>query len=227
MKYLLPVLLVATSTTLLAEPKDPMSRDEDISRTQVHVEHNRLPGGLHEYIYTIDAPESNLGVVSKFSVDLSCNVAFTAMRLPQPENESGYEGNRAWPGTISPTVIDAAEGAADTWGIRHSGTAYWDVQVLPGATQTGMRLVSSVPPGNREYTLRPQWNTDPAEWDYPSQINGAMPWVTDFVVAGDVIGPGCPDAPEPEKKTRTKRKPNEPVAVSASEDAFSGHAVIL
>lgn len=227
MKYLLPVLLVATSTTLLAEPKDPMSRDEDISRTQVHVEHNRLPGGLHEYIYTIDAPDSNLGVVSKFSVDLSCNVAFTAMRLPSPENDQGYEGNRAWPGSISPTVIDAKEGVADTWGIRHSGSAYWNVQVLPGARQTGMRLVSSVPPGTREFTLRPEWNTDSSEWDYPQEIMTGMPWVTDFVVTGDVIGPGCPDGPEPEKKTRKKLDPNGSVAVSTPEAAFAGHNVAL
>lgn len=227
MKYLLPVLMVATSTSVLAEPRDPMSRDEDISRTRVHVEHNRLPGGLHEYIYSIEAPESNLGVVSKFSVDLSCNVAFTAMRLPSPENENGYEGNRAWPGSISPTMIDAEEGTAESWGIRHSGSAYWNVQVTPGTEQVGMRLVSSVPPGTREYTLRPEWNTDSEEWDYPQQITNAIPWVTDFVVSGEVIGPGCPDDPEPKKKKGTKRKPNEPIAVSASENAFSGNSVAL
>lgn len=190
-------LVVILSAHVQAEPQDPRTRDEDISGSTLTVQYERRGDGLYEYIYSLNAPETNKGNVASIYLDLSCTQEFAPVPLPSPQDSVGYNGNSAEPGTISPSTILADYGAAALWGITPAGQAFWTRATFPGSETTGMRLVSPAAPGMRKYVLKPEWDTNPAKWDYTELTNDDMPKVEDFMVEGMIAGPGCPGVTVP------------------------------
>lgn len=181
---------------------DPRMRDEDISGSQVSVEVSTRPDGLYEYVYSIDAPETNLGTIMNFDVDLTCNHDFGEGVMPDPIGKEGYTGIRAEPGTFTPVAVFADRGAAALYGVNAASVASYLVYQRPGEQRTGIRLISPVAPGLRSYVLIPAMDND-ERWDYPEEPDATIPWVPDFTVAGRIAGPGCPGLIDPIEENPT------------------------
>lgn len=194
------LLLVSTGAQAAPEPaetpRDPYTRDEDISASKLTVEVEQRADGLYEYVYAIDAPESNKGIISSLYIDLTCDKPFEAVELPVPVGREGYTGNYAVSGKVTPTAVLADYGSAAMYGIARDGFANFLMYQKPGQQRSGMRLISPAEPGLRSYVLTPVMDNGP-EWDYPEEPIPEIPWVEDFTVAGRIAAPGCPGLVEP------------------------------
>jgi len=189
--------LLAASGAALAG-KDPATRDEDISGTQVKVDYHQRSGGLWVYEYSETAPDSNKGTVTTFAIDLKCGVTFNNVSLPYPSSsDEGYEGvNNSEP--ITPTAPQADWGASATYGISADNTVSWLLSLKPGEHLAYQRLVSPAAPGWRQYTLDPAFEV--FGWDYPRIPDPTLPQRQDFVVNGVIAAPGCPGEVPPVEK---------------------------
>ncbi|MBW3567254.1 MAG: hypothetical protein KY410_04720, partial [Proteobacteria bacterium] len=70
--FLICGLFVFAATA--GEPRDPRTRDEDISAAtvSVNIHHAARDDGLHEYVYTVHSSAGNKGLVQSLDIDLSC-----------------------------------------------------------------------------------------------------------------------------------------------------------
>jgi hypothetical protein len=182
------VLLAASGSAQAG--KDPATRDEDISGTQVKVDYHQRSDGLWVYEYSMTAAESNKGIVDALSIDLRCDVQFKD--TPLPYTASGTEGYSGIHNTkpITPTAVQSDWGASAGWGIGVHNTAYWVFATKPGGSESNNRLISPAAPGLRVYTLAPEWNV--IGWDYPRIPDPTLPREQDFYVDGIIAAPGCP-----------------------------------
>lgn len=205
MKYKLAIFLFAFSLTFecanSVERKDPRLRDEDISASLLSVEYFTRSDGLMEYVYSINNPLGNKGILSTLLLDLSCEAKFEYVNLPYANGKEGYMGGV----TIStpkhtPAAIHADYGSAASYGITENNAALWGLYHLPGKSITGLRLISSAKPGMRNYSLAPYMDND-ASWNYPEEPDPTIPWIHDFTITGMIAGPGCPGVTKPLSKT--------------------------
>ena len=189
-------LLVASGVAQAG--KDPATRDEDISGTEVKVSYHQRSDGLWVYEYSETAPESNKGTVTTFAIDLHCGVSFNDVSLPYPPSDrEGYEGvNNSAP--VTPAAPQCDWGACAVWGIDALNTASWLLSLKPGEHLAYQRLVSPAAPGWRQYTLDPAFEV--VGWNYPRIPDPTLPQRKDFIVNGVIAAPGCPGEVPPVKK---------------------------
>ena len=198
---MLLILYVMQIYIVEAALKDPRTRDENISASTVSVEYFTRPDGLIEYVYSINSPLENKGIINTLLLDLSCTVNFDPISLPYADGKPGYEGGV----TLStpahtPTAIHADYGSAALYGISENNEALWGLYLLPGKAITGLRLITTAKPGMRNYSLSPSMDND-EPWDYPEDTDPTIPWIPDFTITGLIAGPGCPGVTEPPSET--------------------------
>lgn len=199
------IFLSIVATACLTQPlsasdelKDPRTRDDDISGTEVNVEVQLLPSGFYEYIYTLFAPETNKQVVVDFLIDISCDN--TAGDFTFPEAPASVQWDYAsGDGRHSPVQIYPSP-TGSAWmmiGIRN--WVSFAVNMQPGERHTGFRILSPYPPGDRHFQLRQRWTT--GDYDYEGLTDeewGQLPIRDDFWVNGMTRAPGCsPNPPSP------------------------------
>jgi len=88
-------ILILGMLTLIAEQniaeeiylKNPLLRDEDISRTIISANYKILPSGLYEYTYDIKSPKNNKGIISGFFLDIACDSDFGIFAYDEPAAE--------------------------------------------------------------------------------------------------------------------------------------------
>lgn len=202
------LLVVAPTTAIGQELKDPYQRDEDISQTNVEVEYRQEGSGLWVYDYTIKASEPNKGTINGFSVDLACSVKFEASEIvPEPVSDSEIKaGGPANVDPVTPVAIRADSGAAADFNISRFNSAYWILNVPPGSSAGKLRLISIASPGLREYELEPRVSTE--GYDYSEPVISDAPSDDDFRVTGVIAGPGCPgEVPPVEEPTFPGNEP--------------------
>lgn len=190
--------------------KDPRTRDEDISATEVTVAVNQLGGGLYEYVYSLSSAQANRGIVLSFAVDVACDIEFA--ELPYPQAPDPRFRNHSQDGLHVPLQGYGAPGQSGPASISAANAVAWLVALHPGNSASGMRLVSPAPPGPRSYLLIPDMDT--AGWDYgPYEQDESIPWINDFTVNGTITGPACSTEPveEPERfpGTSSRGRPGE------------------
>lgn len=201
-RYMLIALILSATSAEGAEKKDPRLRDEDISGTKVSVEFQQRPDGLYSYRYTLEAPSSNLGMVTNFKLDLLCSHDFGSISLPSAPPENGaYYGNFATQSTTPVSIIGTPDVRASSYGITAEGEALAGMGSLPGTVVNDLEIVSPAEPGMRRYTLIPAMDNSP-EWDYPEAPDPSIPWIPDFTVTGMIAGPGCPGVTPPVEDAR-------------------------
>lgn len=184
-----------------AEQKDPRLRDENISATEISVKYFMRQDGLMEYVYTINNPPENKGILSMFLVDLTCNKHFEPVSLPYADGKEGYLGeNEIIDSLHTPVAIHADYGSSSPYGITSLGSAMWGLYHSPGSDTTGLRLITAAKPGMRAYSLEPYMDND-ASWAYPEDPDPTIPWIPDFTITGMIAGPGCPGVTEPPSDT--------------------------
>lgn len=201
MKYRITVcvfgLLFIGGNINSAELKDPRLRDEDISASLISVDYFTRPDGLIEYVYSITSPLENKGEITRMLLDLSCSASFDFVNLPYADGMPGYSNAAVSLGIAAhtPTAIHADYGSAYSYAITVNGEALWGIGVLPGASTTGLRLISAAEPGMRTYGVEP-WMDNDETWDYPEAGDPDIPWIQDFTVTGLIAAPGCPGVTE-------------------------------
>jgi len=174
-----------------AAAKDPLTRDEDISNTLIDVNVSK-EGEIYQYDYTIMSSASNVGVISKFFLDLSCGLEFESIEIPVPTERPGYEGNVSRDGNHVPAELFAESGTSGLYAITVFNHALWGVHIPPGEQLGRLSVLSPAPPGPRSYRIEPLFRTDPS-WDYSGldEETPGVPWIDDFTVTGTVTGPAC------------------------------------
>lgn len=196
------------------ELRDPATRDEDISATQIEVQVNRLPSGIYEYLYNVISPAENKGRIGIFSFDISCDLDFGEVVYPEPPYPHTWES--ASPnGEHVPVRPYAAIGDDGTIlsgrpGIDINNELLWSLAQRPGSVINGLKLHSPAPPGQRQYRLNVFMNAtdihpDGFGWDYSGVSEDSdVPWIPDFEVTGIIEAPACrlPDDPPPSEPSR-------------------------
>lgn len=210
----LAVLLESTLNLASAQEatflRDPRLRDEDISATSLLVTTRRLENGFYEYVYDVVSPSSNLGTLSVYGVDVGCELDFGNVGFPEPPykyvrrdaSDGKHVPVQAYGGIRSDTGRQG--GGA---GISLSNQVIWTVNLRPGNSIQGLRILSPAPPGPRAYRFTVDMNVDDLEpdgsgWNYPAfQDDDTVPWIPDFEVRGITTGPACalppPNEPPP------------------------------
>lgn len=182
------LLLAVFSANVIAQ-KDPSTRDENISDTNVTVSTRHLDNGLYEYIYTLSSGEFNKGKILSFLLDISCK------DYPQVSTDSnfitsGYGINASTDSSYIPVKV-AGRYEQFPPHITIDNKINWLVGLLPGGSVSGYKVISPNSPAKREYTLKPEWET--RWWGYDEEyIPESWPWVDDFIVTGLINGPSCP-----------------------------------
>ena len=177
------------------ELKDATLRDEDISAAVLSVENFMRPDGLMEYVYTINHPADNKGIISQLLIDLSCSTKFDPVVLPFADGKPGYEGDFSDDVKLyTPTAIHADYGSAAIYAISKNNAALWGTRILPSKIITGFRLISPAKPGMRKYEIAP-WVDYDESWIFPED-ESLVPDTVDFTITGMKAGPGCPGVTE-------------------------------
>ena len=198
---IISVFMVFKLEVSIAEQKDPKLRDENISATKVSVKYFMRQDGLMEYVYTINSPLENKGILGMFLIDLMCSNQFEAVSLPYADGKEGYLGESGIKGSpYTPVAIHADYGSASPYGITTFGSAMWGLYHIPGSKSAGLRLITTAKPGMRAYSIEPYMDND-ASWAYPKEPDPAIPWIPDFTITGMIAGPGCPGVTEPPGET--------------------------
>lgn len=191
-----------------AELADPRNRDEDLSNTELNVEVTQEKG-LYKYVYTVINPTENLGTINNLMIDLSCDLEFPDADIPVNDERPGYIGDLSPDGTHVPVEVFAGYGTSNTYGVTKNNYALWGVYLPPGNQVTNIYILSPAPPGERTYIIEPYMdNSEP--WDYStvSEDDPTIPWIDDFTVSGNVIGPACSlDKPGYERYQGTGEEP--------------------
>lgn len=183
---LLPISSVPAETL-----KDPRTRDDDISATDVSVEVKRVHGDFFEYVYTLTAPALNKGTISSFAVDLTCPHPAPQVIFPEPPTTYpwDYVSKDGYHAPFQP--YPSPTGAA--WMLMSlENQLSFLMTTEPGEQHTGYRVLSPFPPMYRLYTLEIGWRT--GEYDYENLSKeelSALPIRDDFYVYGVIEGPGC------------------------------------
>lgn len=171
------IILINTFTVIADEPdmsdwKDPRTRDEDISHTQITVKTTRVKNGLYLYGYSFVSPPENKGVVRSFDLDISCDLDFSTVEFPPVEPYSDFSKDTHVPvGNVH---------------IGRANVAKYPLSLKPGEN-TVRFLMSPAPPAERTYDLSVEM--DSYGWRYDLYPDGK--WTQDFLFSGTVLGPAC------------------------------------
>lgn len=197
-KILLSVVFVALSGNGVPQERgDPRTRDKDISATNVDVSVTRLPSGFYNYVYSLTAPEENKGDVISLIVDVACEVAPVSFQFPEPAS-SLYILYASENGLHAPLQMYHAPTGSTGMMVTVDNRLSFGVDMEPGESHTGFRILSPYPPADREYELAVGWGF--LGYDYDSVSDEEMqtvPWKHDFTVKGMTKGPGCSHEPQP------------------------------
>lgn len=206
------IALLVSSAVPETGLKDPRKRDDDISKTAVSVETKTLPSGFYEYVYTLNAPSDNAEDVLEFLVDISCGGIAHPFLFPEPPTTLPWDywskDKRHSPVQIYPSSTGSA------WmGISKRNEVMFSVNMQPGESHTGFRILSPFPPVDRMFQLEPRWIT--GDYDYSDLTDEeweTLPGRDDFYINGMTHGPGCSPLPEsPKWFPGTGEGPNEEV----------------
>ena len=178
------------------ERKDPRTRNEDISAAVLSVDHFTRADGLIEYVYRLESPASNKGIILDLDIELACEESFAAVELPLPDDAQGYEFPPQDAAPHTPVAVIGDFGSSFSYGIASDGSASWGLFLRPGEVRGGLRLISPAQPGMRNFRLIPAIDNDES-WNYPSQPDPGIPWIDEFTVSGTIAAPGCPGAAQP------------------------------
>lgn len=172
--------------------KDPRTRDEDLSKTVITVKTNVLSNGYYEYVYDIQSPVDNKGIIRTFKIDVSCAHDFGSTSYTE-EPSQYFKGDYSKDGQHIPLQAYPVYGFTARLAISEYNQLGWLVYMEPGKTAKGFRIVSPAQPGLRRYRLIPSMQPD--GWDYNSynEEDPTVPWIDDFTVTGIISGPACPD----------------------------------
>lgn len=176
---------------------DPRTRDENISGTEIEV-NTSMVGDVWLYEYTIHAPESNLGTVQFFNLNLECDEPVD----PRGFSEADYRDRDYDILSSGDKVIPAALGAdyGASWGMAITATnqAMFSVKVAPGESAGTYRIYSPYGPSQQRYILQPAFPIT-GRYDYPedAEFRDDIPKEEDFQVNGLITAPACPsDEPD-------------------------------
>ena len=173
------------------ERKDPRTRDEDISGAVLSVDYFARADGLIEYVYRLQSPPTNKGIILDLDIELACEEPFAAVELPFPADAQGYDFPPQDAVPHTPVAVIGDFGSAFSYGIASDGSASWGLFLKPGEVRDGLRLISPARPGMRNYRLIPAMDNDES-WSYPPQPDSSIPWIDEFTVSGTIAAPGCP-----------------------------------
>lgn len=191
------VFSLAQPGAIGAELKDPRTRDESLAATTVTVETQRLPSGNYEYIYSVANPATNAGTIDRFMIDLACDIDFGEVTFAEPP-EPLFQGDFSLRPHV-PVQLYFAPTYTAGMTIDAEAQASWALNMEPGGSDSGYRILSPAPPGLRRFTLTPSWPTH--EYDYSTLTDEeieTIPWEDTFTVSGMIEGPACALAPDPE-----------------------------
>lgn len=177
----------ATAETL----KDPYTRDEDISKTELTAKVSRDGAGLYHYVYRLESSIQNKGAIGGFSVDISCGLSFDPIELPNAAGLEGHLGDLSFDGKHVPAAVRAAWGSAHSYLISSNNEASWIMQRGPGGQSDGLEIITPAPPGLRQFLLFPSMDIE--GWAYTEDMgeDPNVPWIPDFMVTGLIEGPAC------------------------------------
>lgn len=175
--------------------KDPMLRDENISNTNITVDVSHEKG-LYKYLYTVESPPTNLGIIGKLLIDISCNLDYDEIDIPVTTERKGHFESLSRDGKHVPAEVFAAYGTSNFYGITQGNNIKWSLFLKPSNNVTNIWVLSPAPPGQRTYTLIPYLDTNPAVWDFGSYSGDieALPWEDDFTITGTIAAPACAKA---------------------------------
>ena len=172
----------------LATLKDPTTRNEDISNTVVEVGISQMGDGNFLYNYTVTNPETNLGTVMSFAIDVSCDHPSSDPLGYNVMKSISDDGKHLLLGDSHPDYPDSYKAL-----ISVSNKVGWPLFIAPTQSKSGNILISAETPVERTFRLKPLW--DNYGWDYreynEDDPNQNWPDSTDFVVTGTVLGPRC------------------------------------
>lgn len=193
LSLLLSLISVVSAGQLVAsELKDPRTRDEDISNTEIVADYKKDSHGNYIYEYSVISDSGNLGHILSFELDISCEAPpvypeFDPSHYPLSDMHDVSEDN-----LHLPVIVNAPPGQAALFGIDRSNFASWGVFLDPGQKREGLTIVSPAAPGYRQYLLIPSMDAG-IEYDYSGyDETDDLPWIEDFTVYGTTIGPACP-----------------------------------
>lgn len=241
-KYLINILIlvfISMMSSVNAEIlKDPRTRDETISNTVLTAVVNMRSDGMYEYIYNIESPTTNKGIISSFSIDLTCDLDFGDVVFSEP-SDPYFSHNVSKDGNHVPVQAYGVYAVTTNSGISFDNKVSWGMYFKPGQIGKGIKLISPAPPGQRTYRLTP--GMQPDGWDYEAyeEDDPTVPWIKDFTVTGSVKAPACTlDTPssEEDRFAGTGREPfginklltydtpeKDPINVSSSNEAIQFH----
>ncbi len=190
------VLAIACAAAVSAHADDPRDRDEDISAATVTVDVEQS-NGIWRYEYSVVSPASNKGTVQFLEIDLECAQPVTEWEtfdpsLHVPASFDDYSDHSA----TTPAAVHAAYGQAYDFALTVTNEAMFALQIKPGASVTGLVLVSPYGPKQRRFALRPDFMVS-EQWDYPAdaEFQPDIPGVEDFTIDGLILAPACPGEP--------------------------------
>lgn len=178
---------------------DPRTRDESISGTVIEAQASPV-GDVWLYEYTIAAPESNMGTVQFFNLNLECSEPVDTRGFSEAEYREREYDNLSSGNNVIPAALGADYGAS--WGMDITATnqAMFSVKVPPGESAGVYRIYSPYAPGQQRYILQPEFRIT-GRYDYPedAEFRDDIPKEEDFQVHGLITAPACPsDETDPE-----------------------------
>lgn len=191
-KLLFSLLFLLNINISASELKDPITRDEKISNTIVNVS-VKQEGMLFKYEYSIKSPRTNLGIINNFLLDISCDIDFSDIKIPVPNERLGHLTNKSSNGQHVPAEVFAAYGTSNAYGITKSNHVLWGLYLKPGKKVERIWILSPAPPGPRNYLIEPFIDNNPDIWNYSkyNEDDPNVPWIEDFTITGTIIGPSC------------------------------------
>lgn len=171
--------------TLAQELKDPHLRNEDISNTTVSVNVTLAADGNYLYEYSITSNSDNLGTISGFAIDISCEHPELA-DLGHPPTENFSED-----GKHVSVALESKYGEAVLPAITADNFASWSTQITPDSGISGVKMYSPRPPVDRTYEITPFMDTSGWAYDENSEDDPTIPWIDDFMITGTTQGPRC------------------------------------
>ena len=170
--------------------KDPRTRDENISNTILKITVNKRADGMYEYIYDIESPVTNKGLIASLGIDIACDLDFGEVIFSEPADPY-FSGSASKDGNHVPVQPHGVYAVTAYSNISIDNRIYWVMSFKPGNIGKGIKLISPAPPGLRTYTLRPYM--EPDGWDYASydEDDPTVPWIEDFTVTGSITAPAC------------------------------------
>ena len=178
------------SSVYAEELKDPRTRNETISNTILTATVNKRPDGMFEYIYDIESPITNKGIIRGFAIDLSCeldfgNVIFSDPIDPYSRKSLSVDGEHV------PVQSYGVSGVTTTSRISVRNRISWGMYFKPGQIGKGIKLISPAPPDMRTYIITPSMQTDGYDYSGYDEDDPTLPWIENFTVTGSIKAPAC------------------------------------